>query len=179
MLLSTPPAAGAALGEVVGATAGVGLVSLGLLAVAVAHRTRHTTVLTRAAQAAGRLVGRPGWAALPSLVTSVALLIALFGMLWDISLHIGNGRDPGPLANPAHYFILAGLYLVFASGVLAVILPLDEVPGPGSVRLRGSWRAPVGGLLVAGSGFYALLGFPLDDVWHRLFGQDVTLFGPT
>ncbi len=179
MLLSTPPAAGAALGEVVGATAGVGLVSLGLLAVAVAHRTRHTTVLTRAAQGAGRLVGRPGWAALPSLVTSVALLIALFGMLWDISLHIGNGRDPGPLANPAHYFILAGLYLVFASGVLAVILPLDEVPGPASVRLRGAWRAPVGGLLVAGSGFYALLGFPLDDVWHRLFGQDVTLFGPT
>ena len=22
-------------------------------------------------------------------------------------------------------------------------------------------------------------GFPLDDVWHRLFGQDVTLWGPT
>ena len=26
---------------------------------------------------------------------------------------------------------------------------------------------------------YALIGFPLDDVWHRLFGQDVTLWGPT
>src|SRR5438105_4070566 len=22
-------------------------------------------------------------------------------------------------------------------------------------------------------------GFPLDDIWHRLFGQDVTLWGPT
>src|SRR5439155_2946176 len=21
--------------------------------------------------------------------------------------------------------------------------------------------------------------FPLDDIWHRLFGQDVTLWGPT
>ena len=30
------------------------------------------------------------------------------GMYWDISLHIDNGRDPGPLANPAHYFILVG-----------------------------------------------------------------------
>ena len=30
-----------------------------------------------------------------------------------------------------------------------------------------------------GAGAYALLGFPLDDVWHRLFGQDVTLWGPT
>jgi hypothetical protein len=28
-------------------------------------------------------------------------------------------------------------------------------------------------------GAFALLGFPLDDIWHRLFGQDVTLWGPT
>ena len=26
---------------------------------------------------------------------------------------------------------------------------------------------------------FAALGFPLDDLWHRLFGQDVTLWGPT
>src|SRR6185295_4364388 len=26
---------------------------------------------------------------------------------------------------------------------------------------------------------FSLVGFPLDDVWHRLFGQDVTLWGPT
>ena len=26
---------------------------------------------------------------------------------------------------------------------------------------------------------FALVGFPLDDGWHRLFGQDVTLWGPT
>ncbi len=35
------------------------------------------------------------------------------------------------------------------------------------------------GVLLADAGFYALLGFPLDDVWHRIFGQDVTLWGPT
>ena len=23
------------------------------------------------------------------------------------------------------------------------------------------------------------MGFPLDDIWHRIFGQDVTLWGPT
>ena len=28
-------------------------------------------------------------------------------------------------------------------------------------------------------GAFALLGFPLDDMWHRIFGQDVTLWGPT
>ncbi len=174
-----PPAGGAALKEVVGATAGVGVVTLLLLGVAIAHRTRRTTKLQELADALGRRTGRPGWVALPTVVTSLALMTALFGMLWDISLHIGRGRDEGPLANPAHYFILVGLFMVFAAGMLAVVLPLDERPGPASVRITKGWHAPVGGLLVAGAGFYALLGFPLDDVWHRLFGQDVTLWGPT
>ena len=34
-------------------------------------------------------------------------------------------------------------------------------------------------MLIAACGAFSLLGFPLDDVWHRLFGQDVTLWGPT
>ncbi|MCW2613153.1 MAG: conserved rane protein of unknown function [Frankiales bacterium] len=174
-----PPAGGAALGEVFGATAAVGLVTALLLGVAVAHRTRRTTLVARFADDLGRRTGRPGWVALPTLLTTVALLTALFGMLWDISLHIGRGRDEGPLANPAHYFILVGLFLVFTAGMAAVVLPLDEDPGPAAVRITRTWKAPVGGLLVAASGFYALLGFPLDDVWHRLFGQDVTLWGPT
>ena len=100
-------------------------------------------------------------------------------MLWDISLHIGVGRDPGPLANPAHYFILFGLFGVFSGGVFACAMPLDEKPGPAAVRFLHGWDVPVGGLLLTGAGFYALLGFPLDDIWHRLFGQDVTLWGPT
>ena len=41
------------------------------------------------------------------------------------------------------------------------------------------WYAPLGGVLIAAAGGFALIGFPLDDVWHRLFGQDVTLWGPT
>jgi hypothetical protein len=32
---------------------------------------------------------------------------------------------------------------------------------------------------MAGCGMYAMIGFPLDDIWHRIFGQDVTLWGPT
>ena len=57
-------------------------------------------------------------------------------MYWDISLHIDDGRDAGPLANPAHYFILIGLFGIFASGVLAIALPKDgERPGPPAVRI--------------------------------------------
>ena len=47
-------------------------------------------------------------------------------MYWDISLHIDDGRDPGPLANPAHYLILVGLFGVFAAGVLAMGMPREK-----------------------------------------------------
>ena len=173
------PAGGAALGEVVLATAiGFGLTAA-LLALVWAHRTRRTTVLARAGTALGRTTGVPGWVALPTVLTTVSLLVALLGMLWDIALHIGVGRDEGPLANPAHYLILFGLFGVFTGGVLACAMPLEERPGPAAVRFLRGWDVPVGGVLLTAAGFYALLGFPLDDVWHRLFGQDVTLWGPT
>lgn len=61
---------------------------------------------------------------------------------------------------------------------MAIVLPYDK-PGPAAVRITNTWFAPVGGLLMAGCGLYALTGFPLDDIWHRIFGQDVTLWGPT
>jgi hypothetical protein len=175
----TRPAGGAAIGEVLLATGiGLGLTAL-LLGLVFAHRTRRTTLLTRAGDAIGTRHGVPAWVALPTILTTLSLLTALLGMLWDISLHIGVGRDEGPLANPAHFLILFGLFGVFAGGVLACAMPLDEKPGPAAVRFVRGWDVPVGGILIAAAGAYALLGFPLDDVWHRLFGQDVTLWGPT
>ncbi len=173
------PAGGAALGEVALAT-GIGFALTAVLVGSVyLHRTRRTTVLSRVGGRLGRATGVPGWVALPTVLTTLSLLVALLGMLWDISLHIGVGRDEGPLANPAHYLILFGLFGVFAAGVLACSMPLDEEPGPASVHFIRGWDVPVGGIILGGAGFYALLGFPLDDVWHRLFGQDVTLWGPT
>jgi hypothetical protein len=175
----TRPAGGAAIGEVILATAlGLGLTAI-LLGVVWAHRTRRTTILTRVGNRLGKATGVPAWVALPTILTTLSLLTALLGMLWDIALHIGVGRDEGPLANPAHYLILFGLFGVFAGGVLACSMPLDEKPGPSAVRFLRGWDVPVGGILLTAAGFYALLGFPLDDVWHRLFGQDVTLWGPT
>ena len=181
MLLAadTRPAGGAAIGEVILATGiGLGLTAL-LLGLVFVHRTRRTTVLTRVGNRIGARTGVPDWVALPTVLTTLSLLTALLGMLWDISLHIGVGRDEGPLANPAHFLILFGLFGVFAGGVLACAMPLDEKPGPAAVRFVRGWDVPVGGVLIAAAGAYALLGFPLDDVWHRLFGQDVTLWGPT
>jgi hypothetical protein len=175
----TRPAGGAAIGEVILATAiGLGLTAV-LLGIVWLHRTRRSQVLTRVGNRLGKATGVPAWVALPTVLTTLSLLVALHGMLWDISLHIGVGRDEGPLANPAHYLILFGLFGVFAGGVFACAMPLDEKPGPAAVHFIRGWDVPVGGILLTGAGFYALLGFPLDDVWHRLFGQDVTLWGPT
>jgi hypothetical protein len=173
------PAGGADLGEVVLATAlGLGLTAV-LLGLVWGHRTGRTTVLQRAGDRLGASSGSPGWVVLPALVATLSLLTALLGMLWDIALHIADGRDEGPLANPAHFLILFGLFGVFAAGVLACAMPLGVKPGPAAVRLTRGWHVPVGGVLLTATGLFALLGFPLDDVWHRLFGQDVTLWGPT
>jgi len=179
LVASPRPAGGAALGEVFLATAIGAALTAALLGLVYVHRTGKSQILTRVGTRIGNRTGVPPWVALPTVLTTLSLLVALFGMMWDISLHIGVGRDPGPLANPAHYFILFGLFGVFAGGVLACAMPLRETPGPAAVRFLHGWDVPVGGMLVAGAGFYALLGFPLDDIWHRLFGQDVTLWGPT
>jgi hypothetical protein len=172
------PAGGAAIGEAIGATAGA-LVATAAIGVLVAgHRSGRIKVLSRAAALTERVSGLPGWAALPSAVLGISLLTAVLGMYWDISLHIDNGRDDGPLANPAHYLILVGLYGVLLAGVLSAALS-DERPSSTAVRLGDGWWIPVGGLLIAACGAFALSGFPLDDLWHRIFGQDVTLWGPT
>jgi hypothetical protein len=52
-------------------------------------------------------------------------------------------------------------------------------PASTAVHVGGGWWAPVGGPMIAAWGAFALTRFPLDDLWHRIFGQDVTLWGPT
>jgi hypothetical protein len=134
-------------------------------------------VLGRLAAFSSKVTGLPGWAALPGAFLGIVLLIAVFGMYWDISLHIDDGRDPGPLANPAHYFILAGLFGVFIAGVLGVALA--DRPTRTSFKIANGWYAPIGAVMMAICGAASLSAFPLDDIWHRIFGQDVTLWGPT
>ena len=172
------PAGGAATAEAVGATIGALVLTALMLAVLVPARSGRPNPLGRAAAFLERKTGLPGWAALPSAIAGAALFVALVGMYWDISLHIDNGRDPGPLANPAHYLILLGLFGVLFAGLVAVCLPLEK-PSDVAVRIAPGWHAPLGGVLMVGCATFSLAGFPLDDFWHRLFGQDVTLWGPT
>jgi len=174
------PAGGAALDQVLIPSLGAAVVVAALVAVGARRRSgRSYAWLDRAeALASARSGGLPGWAALPLALGGLSLLAAVFGLQWDVALHADRGRDTGPLANPSHYFILLGLLGAFAAGWLAVVLPQAR-PGPAAVRISADWHAPAGGLAMMATSGFALAGFPLDDVWHRLFGQDVTLWGPT
>src|SRR3954453_4789202 len=177
-LAQSQPAGGAALREVIGASGGAIVATSLLLALGFGHRAGRTRLLERAAGHVGRIGNLPPWAALPSVFATGSLIVALLGMYWDISLHIDNGRDPGALANPAHYLILFGLFGIFSAGFLAMAIP-KERPCPTALRIYEGWHAPLGGIVLAACGSFALVGFPLEDGWHRLFGQDVTLWGPT
>jgi len=175
---AAPPAGGAEIGQIVIATTAATIVTAALLFLGLGHRSGRVRILQRLADHSERTSGMPGWVAFPSAVATVSLLTAVFGMYWDISVHIDNGRDAGPLANPAHYFILAGLFGIFSAGFFAMVLP-KERPSGVAIRIGRHWWAPLGGVLICACGAFSLIGFPLDDIWHRLFGQDVTLWGPT
>src|SRR4051794_7603020 len=173
------PAGGAALGEPIAATAGALVISAAMIAIVAGHRSGRLPQVGRIAAFAERSSGIPGWASFPLAFVAGSLGVAVFGMYWDIAIHIDKGRDPGPLANAAHYFILLGLFGIFFAGLLSFPLPLEGRPSRSAIKVMGDWYAPLGGILMLVSASFALGAFPMDDVWHRIFGQDVTLWGPT
>jgi hypothetical protein len=173
-----PSAGGGAVLQIVIGTL-VGMVAAGVAAwVIVGHREGRVQLLRRLGAFGERVSGLPGWVAVPISVHAGGLLIAVFGMYWDIATHIDAGRDEGPFANASHYFILVGLGMIFLAGALACAMP-DRKPSEAAVRLPRGLQAPLGGVLILICAAVALSAFPLDDMWHRVFGQDVTLWGPT
>ena len=179
-LAASQPAGGAAIGQIIIATAGAMVVTALLLWLGFGHRSGRSRTSAAPPRSASASSGLPGWAALPSGVATVSLIIALFGMYWDISLHIDVGRDPGPLANPAHYFILLGLFGDLRRRASSrCVLPEEHSRPDRRSASPATGTRPLGGVLICACGAFSLLGFPLDDIWHRLFGQDVTLWGPT
>jgi hypothetical protein len=160
------------------AGAGAAFATIVLLMGGLGHRAGLVPVIGWFERFAERISGQPGWASMPCGLAIGSLITALFGLYWDVSLHVDVGRDQGPFGTPAHYFILAGLYGIVMAGFFAMCLP-EKKEGPTFVKITRTWHAPLGGILMFAAGSFSLLGFPLDDQWHRLFGQDVTLWGPT
>jgi hypothetical protein len=123
-----------------------------------------------------RVSGVPGRFIAPVVLAGISLQVAVLGMYWDIGYHIDHGRDQGVFTAP-HMFIVAGL-----QGIVLAALLHGRMGGPAA---RNERRLPLrlnmspGGIVMLVCGGVALLGFPLDAFWHALFGEDVTLWGPT
>jgi hypothetical protein len=112
-------------------------------------------------------------------VLLAAKAIAGIGVGWDIRWHIVIGRDSFWIA--PHVMTYAGVAVisVVSLGVLALeTLAARRGQAPrGSLRLAG---------LVGSRGYHlawwgialTILAAPIDDLWHRLFGIDVTLWSP-
>jgi len=119
----------------------------------------------------------PAWAAAPLLVVGVSLVIAVTGMLWDVGYHIDHGRDLKNLFTAPHLFILFGLLGIGAGALASIVFATYSDDRPGLAL--GPFRMPYAGLplLVMATG--SVLGFPLDALWHQVYGIDVTLWSPT
>ncbi len=102
-----------------------------------------------------------------------------WGVTWDIQWHLLIGRDSFWI--PPHLMTYSGVtaVVVLSLATLAreTLLALRGRPTPGSVRVfglvgtRGTHLAWWGILIT-------VLAAPIDDLWHRLFGLDVTLWSP-
>ncbi len=155
-----------------------GPVVIFLAIVAVLGRPRAGESLRLAAIGHGleRVTGVPGWAAGAVGTGLGGLTVAAIGFYWDVAWHIDLGRDK-ELFTPPHTMILLGLGAILVAGGAAVALASATRAG---TRLRlGPLRVPWSGLALLAIGGGAMMGFPLDELWHRAYGVDVTMWGPT
>jgi hypothetical protein len=114
---------------------------------------------------------------LPVIVGGIGLDLALLGLYWDIAFHIDEGRDEAVATLP-HILVLGGIAAVIFAGFLHAWLPGRRKPGEVQV---GGGRASfsAGGLVLVACSGVVLIAFALDDAWHELFGEDLTLWSPS
>jgi hypothetical protein len=102
-------------------------------------------------------------------------LIAGWGVQWDIQWHVLIGRDSFWI--PPHVVTYTGVALavLVSFGVLGV----ETLRGGGRDTLRVLGLSGTRGFHLAAWGIaLTVLAAPIDDLWHRLFGLDVTLWSP-
>jgi hypothetical protein len=130
----------------------------------------------RVPDALERWTGVPGWAASVIAVGLLHPVLSVIGFYTDVAWHIEFGRDK-VLFTPPHSLIVAGLMLVPLSAAMGIVMATAT---GAAVGFRwGRWTVPWSMLPLIAFGFGALVGFPLDDLWHANYGVDVTLWSPT
>jgi hypothetical protein len=132
-------------------------------------------VVLRVPRRLEHLTGVPGWAATTLLLGIYGLATAGYGFYTDVAYHVAYGRDDDLFTAP-HTAILTGLVLIALAPLAGVLVAtLEQVPT--SLRwggLRIPWSTVPYGVL----GLAAVTGFPVDELWHRTYGVDVTMWSP-
>jgi hypothetical protein len=108
-----------------------------------------------------------------------AHVVTGWGTQWDIQWHLTIGRDSFWIA--PHVMTYSGVtaIVLVSFGVLAwtTLRARRGEARPEWVRIFGI-TGPPGYLVAAGGIALTVLAAPIDDLWHRLFGLDVTLWSP-
>ena len=118
--------------------------------------------------------------ALPWYIWSSVLAVTstTVGLYWDISWHIGIGRDT--FWTPAHMAIQLGAVITGLSCaylILHTTFAGDEASRQNSVRIWGM-RGPLGAFIGAWGGLCMLTSAPFDNWWHNSYGLDVAILSP-
>lgn len=106
-------------------------------------------------------------------VLALGSLAGLTGVYWDIAWHIDKGRDS--FFSPPHNLIYAFMLIVLLMSLYGLIR--DQRDTPFHLKV-GRMKLHPGLLIVAVGAMLVLFFAPADDLWHRIFGIDVTLWGP-
>jgi hypothetical protein len=106
-------------------------------------------------------------------ILALGSVAGLLGVYWDIAWHIDKGRDS--FFTPPHNFIYAFMLIVLTMSLYGLLR--DQRDTPFHLKIRHIKLHP-GVLIVAVGAMLVLFFAPADDLWHRMFGPDATLWGP-
>lgn len=125
-------------------------------------------LLRRPRRAADATAAKPPWML---LVAAAAAVATPFGGYWDVAFHMANAREG--LLSPPHLLIYGGI--LGSMLVIGVALLLSK---PSELSYPGYWRqnpvAFAAGVALA----FQLSSAPFDELWHGLFGLDVSVWSP-
>jgi hypothetical protein len=139
-----------------------------------------TTLAPSAARASdARPVTMNAYLPLYIYAVSLASLLTVTGILWDISWHRSIGRDK--FLSPPHILIYLGaIFAGLFSGIQVVwnsIHPTETVK-TSTVRVWGVFYSSLGALFCIWGAIAMLTSAPFDDWWHSAYGLDVVILSP-
>ncbi|HMI59915.1 MAG TPA: hypothetical protein VK518_03375 [Puia sp.] len=122
-----------------------------------------------------------GAATIPVYIYAVSLasLLTIVGILWDISWHRSIGRDK--FLSPPHILIYLGAIFAGLFSGLQVLwnsFYRKEASKATMIKVWGIFYSSLGSLFCIWGAIAMLTSAPFDDWWHNAYGLDVKILSP-